>query len=210
MKLTEYMKKAESIYKELSPKYIEAANAEKAVREEIYNVRSSREYTREGKEKRIAQLQEQEKEYRAEMAALAATAKERAQQVRDEVESRFYGHFHASADAMDMKAIELLKSGILTDTELKNLADQYNGNATMLRIIGKNMEERPNRELQQMGRVLQANASDPHLKCIDSIIHVGDYCMGGAPLSKNSCEAFLQRFDEMTAQTYAAAPDVEG
>lgn len=209
MKLVGYMKKAENIYKDFAPRYLEVAKQEEANRQAIMNVRSSRELTYDGKQKQIAALQEQGKVLKAEMAAIAATANEKAQDVRREVEQRFYGFYHATPQAIDMQGLELLKSGILSDRELMQVADSYQGNATMQRICGKYMQQSDSRELRQMGSVLQANASNPHLRCIDSIIEVGKYCLGGGRTQGASCEVFLNRFDEMTAQTYAAAPDID-
>ena len=210
MTLKDYMRKTERIYKELAPEYIKSVKEEQKAREQIYQTRSSRDLTPEGKQKRIAALQELCNEHKANMAALAKTAKERALEVRKEVEKRFYNRYHATPAALDMQTLELLKSGILSDSELLHLAETFDGNSTMQRICGKYMEQSSNRNTQTLGRALQMNASDPHLRCIDSIIEVGTHCMGGAPLSgANGAEHMFARFDEMTAQTYAAAPDVE-
>ena len=209
MKLTDYMRKTEKIYKELAPRYLEAAKQDEENRQAILNVRNSRDLTYEGKQKKIAALQEKGKAFKAEMAAIAATANEQAQEVRQEVAERFYGFYHATPQAIDMQGLELLKSGILSESELMQVAEGYKGNATMQRICGKYMQQSDSRTLQEMGSVLQAKASNPHLKCIDSIIEVGKYCLGGGRTQGASCEVFLKRFDEMTAQTYAAAPDIE-
>lgn len=209
MKLYDYMKKVEGIYKELAPEYIKAVENYKNIRDAIIATRNNRDLTEQGKKKRIEQLQEENRVNKAEMEALAATAEQRAQEVRKQVEKAFYNRYHANPEALDMKVLELLKSGILTDTELKNLASQYSDNATMQRIAGKYMEQRPDRELQQTGRYLQQSASDPHLRCIDGVITIGRYCMGGAPLSGSAGAArMFERFDDMAAETYAAAPDI--
>lgn len=210
MKLVDYMKKVEKIYRDAAPSYIENANKAKAIREAIYAVWNDCTLTTDGKKKKIAELQEQERTIKADMAAIAATAKEKALEVRHSVSVLFKGFYEVSPDAIDTNALELLKSGILRDSELVKLADSYTGNITMQRIIGKYLEERPDRNLKQMGRVLQADLQDPHLKCIDSVINVGDYCLGGAPLSgSDGAERFYNRFDQMLAQTYAAAPDID-
>jgi len=210
MKLIDYMKEAENIYRDAAPSYIKNANKAKEIREAIYAVRNDRTLTPGGKQKKIEELQEQERTLRAEMAAIAATAKEKALEVRQSVSERFKGFYEVSPDAIDTNALELLKSGILRDSELVKLADSYAGNITMQRIIGKYLEERPDRNLQQMGRLLQANLQDPHLKCIDSVISAGDYCLGGAPLSGSAgAEGMYNHFDQMLAPTYEAAPDID-
>lgn len=210
MKLVDYMKKVEKIYRDAAPSYIENVNKAKAIREAIYAVWNDCTLTTDGKQKKIAKLQEQERTIKAEMAAIAATAKEKALEVRQSVSVRFKGFYEVSPDAIDTNALELLKSGILRDYELVKLADSYTGNITMQRIIGKYLQERPDRNLQQMGRVLQADSQNLHLKCIDSVINAGDYCLGGAPLSgSDGAERLYNHFDQMLVQTYAAAPDID-
>ena len=99
MTLKEFMKQVENIYKDSGEQYVAAAKAEAAAREEIEKTRSSRELTQEGKEKRIAKLQEEIREHKAEMAAIAATAKKKALGVRKSCEEYFFGRFHATPDA---------------------------------------------------------------------------------------------------------------
>lgn len=207
--LKDYMRKTERIYKDLAPEYIKAAKEEQKAREGINQTRSSVDLTTEGKMKRVAELEALRSQHKANMNALAKKAKDQAAAVRQEVAERFYDCYHANPAALDMQALELLKSGILSDSEIKHLADTFAGNSTMQRICGKYLEQSSDRNTQALGRTLRANASDPHLRCIDSIIDIGNHCLGGAPLSgSNGAERFFSRFDEMAAPVYAAAPDI--
>lgn len=209
MKLVDFMKKVEAIYRESGEQYVAAAKKEAAAREEIKKTRSSRELTQEGKEKRIAKLQEEIREHKAEMAAIAATAKEKALGVRKSCEEYFFGRFHATPDALDMPALELLKSGIMTDSEIVALAQKFKGNCTMERLCGSYLEKSMNQEISGYGRALQLNSTDPHLRAIDAVMDAGNYILGGAPLSGAAgAETFLKRFDEILSPTYAAAPDL--
>lgn len=210
MKLKDYMKKIEEIYKGTAPEFIKLVNKDKQAQQDIHNAMNSSELTPEGKQKRIAALEKYRKELKAEMDSLATAANEKAMDVRQTVEQLFYGKFHATADAMDMQAMELLKSGILTDSELRTLADRFNGNPTMQRICGKYMEQSKNPDTARLGHTLQLNFNDPHLKAVDGIIATGRACIGqGTQSGPAAAEVFLNRFDEVAAQAYAEAPDIE-
>lgn len=198
------------IYKSAAPRFIEEYKAEREAQEAIYQIRNSADLTPQGKQKKITALEQECAEHKKNMEKIAAEAREKALGVRQEVAERFNSRFHVSPADLDLNALELLKSGILTDTELANMAQEYANNCTMSRMIGKYMEERPNSDLQKMGRVLQHSNSDIHLACVDSIIGTGNYMLGGATLSGSSAaETFYNRFDEITAQTFSAAPDIE-
>lgn len=210
MKLKDYMKQTETIYKEAAPEFIKAAKEAKAIRDEIIATRASADLTPEGKTKRIAALNEKMNAIQANMEAIRRTANEKAADLRGTVESVFYNYYHATPAAVDLAGIELLKSGILSDRELAQFAQSYTGNATMRRVCAQYMQKTNNPELQRMASVIQQESrTNPHLACMDSIISVGNYTLGGGASGPDFAEKFLERFDEMTAQTYAAAPDIE-
>lgn len=204
MKLTDYMKKAEAVYKEYGAKYVEELQEDAKILASINSVRTSRDFTEEGKASRIANLRRESEKHKANMAALAAAANTKAAEIRKEVAQGFYGHFHAMPAAIDPNGMELLRSGILTDAELVNLTNSYEGNNTMERICATYLEKREDKALQQMASVIKSKGhNDVHLRCIDSIIDVGRRCVGDT-----NAPVFLRKFDEITAQTYAAAPDI--
>lgn len=62
----------------------------------------------------------------------------------------------ATGDKLDLATVELLKSGILSDNEIKELAKDFEGNVAMLRIIGKYAEERGGKDNMEM-TVLASN-----------------------------------------------------
>lgn len=210
-KLTDYMRKIEGIYKAAAPEFIKIVKKDEQAKRDIENVRASREYTHEGKQNRIAALEAYRKELRGEMDKLAGAADAQALEVRKTVESRFYDKFYATPAALDMQAMELLKSGILNDKELVNLAGSFKGNATMQRICGTYMEKSQNPDTARMGRAMRYAPQDTHMQCIDSVITAGRACVGiGTQSGPTGAESFLNRFDSMTQDAYAAAPDVEG
>ena len=209
MKLKEYMKKAEGIYRNYAPEYHKLLAEEKEVKEAINAL--GREYAltpRERQERetalrdRLGKIAEKKQETRA-------AADREAAGVAQEVKERFKDRFNALPENLDMPTVELVKSGICTDKDLINLANRFRGNVTMERYLGKAMEAREDPELQRLGRTLQHPQGEPHIKAIDSIIAAGTYTMGGAPGGDMVAEAMLNRLDEINAQAYQEAPDIE-
>lgn len=62
--------------------------------------------------------------------------------IKQECVEIFEPYNRATASMIDMPTLELLKSGILKNDELIDLADGFSDNITMLRLIGKYAEER--------------------------------------------------------------------
>ena len=211
MKLKDYMKKIEGIYKDAAPEYIKVMQKYRQAKEDIVKTRSSTELTHEGKTKRIQALEAYRNELKAEMDKIANEADAQALKVRKTVDDNFYSTFYATPAALDMQAMELLKSGILNDKELVNLAASFKGNATMQRICGSYMEKSTNEDTARMGRAMKYAPQDTHMRCVDSIISAGRACVGiGTQSGPEGAETFLNKFDSITAETYANTPDVEG
>lgn len=94
----------------------------------------------------------------------------------------FDRRFGVVPEALDVNALELLKSDILTDDELRALADSYSNNVTMKRIIGKYVIDRGNAtddfELKALGRSL-TKVSNPHREALDSFIFWSESSLQG-------------------------------
>ena len=209
MNLKEYMKKAEGVYRNYAPEYHKLLAEEKEVKEAISNL--GRQYAltpRERQERenalrdRLGKIAEKKKETRA-------AADREAGEVAQEVKERFKDRFNALPENLDMATVELVKSGICTDKDLVNLANRFRGNVTMERYLGKAMEAREDPALQSLGRNLQRPQQEPHIKAIASILETGAYTMGGAPGGDMVAEAMFNRLDEINAQAYQEAPDIE-
>lgn len=76
------------------------------------------------------------------LAELQAVARADFDELLTEADERFERHARPTGDKVDLATVELLKSGILSDNELILLADDFTGNVSMQRIIGKYAKER--------------------------------------------------------------------
>ena len=82
------------------------------------------------------------KSIQKEYAELGAKAQISFNEVLSEADTRFERYNRATGDKVDLATVELIKSGILSDREIKALAGDFKGNIAMLRIIGKYADER--------------------------------------------------------------------
>ncbi len=62
-------------------------------------------------------------------------------QIKADLERAVQANNIASPDAVDPNALEPLKSGVMTADDFEAFASRYDGNATMLRLVGKYAKE---------------------------------------------------------------------
>ena len=96
------------------------------------------------------------KEIKNALAELRTTASKDFENILAEADDVFGRYNRATGDKLDLATVELLKSGILSDNEIKALAKDFEGNVAMLRIIGKYAEERGGKDNMEM-TVLASN-----------------------------------------------------
>ena len=89
-------------------------------------------------------------EIRNALEELRSTANKDFENILAEADDVFGRYNRATGDKLDLATVELLKSGILSDNEIKALADDFKGNVAMLRIIGKYAEERASKDNMEM------------------------------------------------------------
>ena len=203
----DYLREIEGIYKTAS----EAVTADNAKLRELQDQRkavwTSSELTRQGQEKAAEKIDEQIRKLQEAMSARRADANSKAQQIRRSAENAFFGYFHATPSDVDLQAMKLIESGVLSDSEMLHMAET--ANVTMRRIIGRALENSPSQRYVDEGRHMQIMTDDPHLRAIDAMISVGDYACGGARLSgTDGAGEFLKRWDELTGPVYESAPPV--
>ena len=78
----------------------------------------------------------------------------------------------ATGDKLDLATVELLKSGILSDNEIKALAKDFEGNVAMLRIIGKYADERASKDNIEMIALAHSlkNAEIPYREPLERLV----------------------------------------
>ncbi len=205
--LKEYMRHVENIYKEAGAKYAKAAADAAALEQQIKAAKGDRLLTAIGRDKKIVNLKARKDEVTVELQRLKKEADEKALEVRREVASAYSSRYDARADKLDMPTVELLKSGILTDKELIAIADTFKENATMRRLCGSYLAKSEDEQVQALGHYYMQPSQNLHLQAIDEIMTIGGLVMGGSFSGPEMAGALLDRWDEMAAPVFAAAPE---
>ena len=87
------------------------------------------------------QLQEAENKMRTETERIWAAFDAKAAELRSALEKEVQISNLADPSAIDSNAVELMKTGILTVDDYFGFADRYDGNPTMLKLIGHYAKE---------------------------------------------------------------------
>lgn len=199
------LKEIKEVYRAASEKvaalYAESEKADRMVAE----TSGSKMLTAEGKRKALDQLVGRRNELRKQIESVRSQAAKDATEIKNSMDRLFYDRFHPAASDLDMQTVELIRSGVLTGTELLRMAET--SNITMKRVIGKALKEM--KDFEREGAALIRQADNPHLRAADELMKVGDYACGGAPLSgARGARSFLKRFDELTDPIIESAPRV--
>lgn len=114
-------------------------------------------------------------EIRKSINDLRKTANKDFENILAEADNVFGKHNRATGDKLDLATVELLKSGILSDGEMKALAEDFKGNVAMLRIIGKYADERAtgNAEMRVFANNLK-HSKIPYREPLESLVFWGN------------------------------------
>lgn len=126
----------------------------------------------EAKEKHEAE----QREIKNALAELRTTANTDFENILAEADDVLGRYNRATGDKLDLATVELLKSGILSDNEIKALAKDFEGNVAMLRIIGKYAEERGGKDNMEMA-ILARNlktAEFPYREPLERLVFWGN------------------------------------
>ena len=203
-----YLRDIKRIYQETSDQVEKKYDELVKLNNEYTDVLKSRDYTPEGRQKKLAAIDVKRNALKHDLAVLREDANNAARKVRDDVERTFYGYYNASPEDVDLKLMELIRSGVLSEKELIHYGER--ANTTMRRIIGKELDKRGSLEAHQAGYMFQFPSGDPHLKAVDDLIGVGDYAVGGAKLGGlSSVHGIRSRYDELCDPIINGIKDVK-
>lgn len=131
------------------------------------------------------QLQEAENKMRTETARIWAAFDAKAAELRSALEKEVQTSNLADPSAIDSNAVELMKTGVLTVDDYFGFADRYDGNPTMLKLIGHYAKEAADSADDRKDRVALtvlaqdcAKGTGKTLKAWDSMMTAANYCSG--------------------------------
>ena len=131
------------------------------------------------------QLQEAENKMSTETERIWAAFDAKAAELRSALEKEVQASKCVDPTAVDAAGVELMKSGILTADDYYSLAEKYDGNVTMLRLLSKYAADAAtdadNRKERVALTVLShecANGTGKTLKAWDDLMTTVNYCSG--------------------------------
>ena len=131
------------------------------------------------------QLQEAEKKMRQETGRIWSVFDAKAAELRSALAKEVQASKCVDPTAVDAAGVELMKSGILTPDDYYSLAEKYDGNVTMLRLLSKYAADAAtdadNRKDRVALTVLSqecANGTGKTLKAWDDLMTTVNYCSG--------------------------------
>ena len=123
-----------------------------------------------------AKHEAEQSEIRNALDELRTTASKDFENILAEADDVFGRYNRATGDKLDLATVELLKSGILSDNEIKALAKDFEGNVAMLRIIGKYADERASKDNIEMIALAHSlkNAEIPYREPLERLVFWGN------------------------------------
>lgn len=123
-----------------------------------------------------AKHEAEQSEIRNALDELRRTASTDFENILAEADDVFGRYNRATGDKLDLATVELLKSGILSDNEIKALAKDFEGNVAMLRIIGKYADERASKDNIEMIALAHSlkNAEIPYREPLERLVFWGN------------------------------------
>ena len=130
-------------------------------------------------------LQEAEKKMRQETERIWTEFDAKAEDLRRALEKEVQTSNLADPSAIDSNAVELMKTGVLTVDDYFGFADRYDGNPTMLKLIGHYAKEAADSADDRKDKVALtvlaqdcAKGTGKTLKAWDSMMTAANYCSG--------------------------------
>ena len=166
----EFLEKINAKYKAHRAEY-ERLNELSKIKADEWKKEVNRGWTNQQMQKEArAKYDAEQSEIRKAIENLRAAANRDFENIIADADNVFGRYNRATGDKLDLATVELLKSGILSDDEIRALAEDFAGNVAMLRIIGKYADERRkgNPEMAVLAHELK-NAEIPYREPMETL-----------------------------------------
>lgn len=198
--LSAYLDEIRTTYNEARAEYTRLYDLLDEATAKYREARRSGNYSRQGIEKVQQEYSAKSAYLRASIEQVIQDAQASFAKTRQSADHAFGDLYRVLPEKLDMAALELLKSGILTDGELVELAGRYEGNRTMTRLIGKYAKERadtdPNNTnvaMRKLAAAVKASETIPHLEAMDSLTV---WAEKGLRMDRSLSDGVAKCFDE--------------
>ena len=174
MILTFFTNKLDSIFTEYRHEYGDLYSKIDAINERLGELQAKRsQYSPSGFKQRAEALEAEKAAIAEQIRQIPQDFAKSAAAIRLECEKAFHRKYGMSPERLDDKGVTLINSGVMSDSDLMRMLDDFEGNATMQRLIGEKMSESQNETISAKGKgIVEATTHTPHLDIIDSITYL--------------------------------------
>ena len=207
-RLTSYINKLEKHYEEAREKYNLSVNELSKLEESHKQKINSGELSAVGIKHEYQQYTEKKNKLMHDISEAREAFNKSAESVRNSVNVIFRDLYCVKPESVDLQGVELIKSGILTETEILELANRYKeqGNLTMYRYCGTlfdtNDRDANIRHLANEARRMRTRTD---LQIIDEFI---DVCQKGIRDDVSLSNGIDRRHPDFYANAYAKASSI--
>lgn len=202
--LQTYLNEIHRNYNTARLKYTELYNEFKKNEQQFYGVSRDTTLSVKGKSEASGKYRSEMSRIQREIEQLVSSAQKSFADTRSRADAVFGDKYRATPDKLDQNALELLKSGVLTDSEIQHMAQEYSENATMCRLIAKYAQERAdknpnNHEMQHLAISLK-RITPKHLEGIDALILCAE---NGLRLDHVAAESGAKIYDKFADRIFS-------
>lgn len=208
IKLTTYINSMESLYSKAREDYVKVVNELSKNDERHKNAISSGNLSPKGVENENDRYYSQKKALQQQLSEIREAFKKGVGEIRNSVDALFRTKYRVSSDDIDLKAVELLKSGMLTDNELLEMANIYKeqGNLCMFRYCGTFADKNDlNPSLKQLAIDSKRMREREDLSVLDGFAEV---CLHGLRDDVMLSNGIDKRHEGFYLNSYAAAQKI--
>lgn len=186
-----YAQRLDTAFKTAREEYMEAWNQLQAAQKANTDAQARRAETYRGendlrRQRAKAALLEAEHTFKAAESRVWAEFDRQKEAIRRDLESEVRATSTVDPDAIDTNALELLKSGILTADDIFSMANKYDNNITMLRLISKTAKELAddkNTDSKTRGQLYVlcnqiGNGKNSTMRNFADLAEISNYCSG--------------------------------
>ena len=208
-KLTSYINKIEALYgkarEDFNKATTELAQLEESHRKKV----GSGELNAKGLQRENERYTSKKKELLQTITDARDTFSKGAAEVRDSVDVLFRNNYRTNPESMDLKAVEMIKSGMLTERELLEMAAAYkeSGNLAMYRYCGTQLKVDANTDptVKEIARDAHRALEREDLQTVDTFT---DICLKGLRDDVVLANGIDRRHEEFYGNLYNAAENI--
>lgn len=205
-----YLEEIREIYNEARGEYVKIIGRRDADEHQYKRLLENKELNAKGVERVEAALKEIAVKYDREYEELMQKTEAAFGRIRNAVDVTFRDLYRINPDKIDTNALELLKSGIMTNNEMAEFARGFGNNPTMRRMIGKYISERvekdpANDELRMLLAKCSMVDGSPHLDAVDALI---GWSRSGLRADRMLADRIAEVYDQETAEIFLKYGDI--